>query len=155
MTGVKNYAQPEKKESTKLREAYFLEFAEKARQAVRTPLVLTGGFRSAQGMARAINSGAVDMVGIARIMAIEPDVPKRLLAGNPAQHTVKPLRTGIKAIDNMGLLEVSWYTGQLKRIGRGALPQPNESALWVFVKQAFQMALAGKKKRQPAKLRAN
>jgi hypothetical protein len=82
-------------------------------------------------------------------------VPKRLLAGNPAQHTVKPLRTGIKAIDNMGLLEVSWYTGQLKRIGRGALPQPNESALWVFVKQAFQMALAGKKKRQPAKLRAN
>jgi hypothetical protein len=55
----------------------------------------------------------------------------------------------------MGLLEVSWYTGQLKRIGRGALPKPHESALWVFAKQAFQMALAGKKKRQPTKLRAN
>ncbi len=155
MTGVQNNAPPQKKESTRQREAYFLEFAGKARQAVRTPLVVTGGFRSAQGMAQAIHSGAVDMVGIARIMAIEPDVPSRLLAGNPAQHAVKPLRTGIKAIDKMGLLEVSWYTGQLKRIGRGALPQPHESALWVFVKQAFQMALAGKKKRQPIKLRAN
>ena len=155
MTGVQNNAPPQKKESTRQREAYFLEFAGKARQAVRTPLVVTGGFRSAPGMAQAIHSGAVDMVGIARIMAIEPDVPSRLLAGNPAQHAVKPLRTGIKAIDKMGLLEVSWYTGQLKRIGRGALPQPHESALWVFVKQAFQMALAGKKKRQPIKLRAN
>jgi hypothetical protein len=122
---------------------------------VRTPLVVTGGFRSAQGMAQAIDSGAVDMVGIARIMAIEPDVPARLLSGLPAQHSVKPLRTGIKAIDKMGLLEVSWYTGQLKRIGRGALPKPHESALWVFAKQAFQMALAGKKKRPPTKLRAN
>lgn len=155
MTGVKNHAPSEKKESTIQREAYFLEFAEKARQAVRTPLVVTGGFRSAQGMAQAIDSGAVDMVGIARIMAIEPDVPSRLLAGLPAQHSVKPLRTGIKAIDKMGLLEVSWYTGQLKRIGRGALPKPHESALWVFAKQAFQMALASKKKRQPTKLRAN
>ncbi len=155
MTGVQTHAPSEKKESTIQREAYFLEFAEKARQAVRTPLVVTGGFRSAQGMAQAIDSGAVDMVGIARIMAIEPDLPSRLLAGNPALHTVKPLRTGIKAIDKMGLLEVSWYTGQLKRIGRGALPKHHESALWVFAKQAFQMALAGKKKRQPTKLRAN
>ena len=155
MTGVQNHAPSEKKESTIQREAYFLEFAEKTRQAVRTPLVVTGGFRSAQGMAQAIDSGAVDMVGIARIMAIEPNVPSRLLAGNPALHTVKPLRTGIKAIDKMGLLEVSWYTGQLKRIGRGALPKPHESALWVFAKQAFQMAFAGKKKRPPTKLRAN
>ena len=155
MTGVQNHAPSEKKESTIQREAYFLEFAEKARQAVRTPLVVTGGFRSAQGMAQAIDSGAVDMVGIARIMAIEPDLPSRLLAGNPALHTVKPLRTGIKAIDKMGLLEVSWYTGQLKRIGRGGLPKPHESALWVFAKQAFQMAFAGKKKRPPTKLRAN
>ena len=155
MTGVQHKTQGEKKESTRQREAYFLEFAEKARQAVLTPLVVTGGFRSAQGMAQAIDSGAVDMVGIARIMAIEPDVPARLLSGLAAQQTVKPLRTGIQAIDKMGLLEVSWYTGQLKRIGRGDLPKPHESALWVFVKQAFHMALAGKKKRPPTKLRAH
>ena len=50
------------------------------------------------------------------------------------------------AIDKLGLLEVSWYTGQLKRIGRGQPTQPQESALWVFAKQAWHMLRAGKKK---------
>jgi 2,4-dienoyl-CoA reductase-like NADH-dependent reductase (Old Yellow Enzyme family) len=154
MTGVNNGKAPEK-ESTRQREAYFLNFAEKARKAVQTPLAVTGGFRSAEGMASAISSGAVDMVGIARILAVEPDAPKRLLAGKATLHTVRPITTGIKAIDRLGLLEISWYTGQLKRIGRGQHPKPRESGLWVFVKQAWHMARAGKGKRKPAKLRAH
>ncbi len=48
MTGVKAGKEPVK-DSTRQREAYFLEFAEKARLAVKTPLVVTGGFRSASG----------------------------------------------------------------------------------------------------------
>ena len=162
MTGLKQDKATDKvsgkkpvKESTRLREAYFLEFAEKARTAVPTPLVVTGGFRTAQGMAQAIESGAVDMVGLARILAVEPDVPNKLLAGQAPEQTVKPIKTGIKAIDKLGLLEVSWYTGQLKRIGRGEPTKPNESGLWVFAKQAWHMAMAGKKKRKPTKLRAN
>lgn len=153
MTGIK--FNQNIKESTRKREAYFLEFAEKARAAVKTPLVVTGGFRTAEGMAQAIESGAVDMVGLARILAIEPNVPQRLLAGKAALHQVKPIKTGIKAIDKLGLLEVSWYTGQLKRIGHGKPPKPNESGLWVFAKQAWHMMRAGKGKRPPTKLRAN
>jgi 2,4-dienoyl-CoA reductase-like NADH-dependent reductase (Old Yellow Enzyme family) len=154
MTGIKLGKEPIK-ESTRAREAYFLEFAEKARTAVKTPLAVTGGFRSAKGMAGAIQSGAVDMVGLARILAIEPDVPNRLLSGKKPVQQVKPITTGIKAIDKLGLLEISWYTGQLKRIGRGEAPKPNESGLWVFAKQAWHMAMAGKKKRGPTKLRAS
>ena len=154
MTGVKVSKTPVK-DSTRQREAYFLAFAEKARQAVKTPLVVTGGFRSAEGMAQAIESGAVDMVGLARMLAIEPDVPNKLLAGQAPRHAVKPIATGIKAIDKLGLLEISWYTGQLKRIGRGEAPRPNEPALWVFIKQAWGMVRAGKKKRKPSKLRAS
>lgn len=154
MTGVKVGKTPVK-ESTRLREAYFLEFAEKARAAVATPLVVTGGFRTAAGMAQAIESGAVDMVGLARMLAIEPDAPRKLLTGKPTTHQVRPITTGIKAIDKLGLLEISWYTGQLKRIGRGEAPKPKESGLWVFAKQAWHMAVAGKKKRGPTKLRAS
>jgi hypothetical protein len=106
-------------------------------------------------MADAIHSGAVDMVGLARILAIEPDVANRLLSGKKPTQQVKPITTGIKAIDKLGLLEISWYTGQLKRIGRGEAPKPNESGLWVFAKQAWHMAMAGKKKRPPTKLRAS
>ncbi len=152
MTGVKNKAEPAKA-STKQREAYFLEFAEKARKAVKTPLVVTGGFRSLQGMADAITSGSVDFVGVARVLAIEPDAPSRLLSGQQTRHQVRPLKTGIGYIDKMGMMEVVWYTGQLKRIGRGEPPKPGEMPLWVFVKYIAKQAGMGRKKR-PTKLRA-
>ncbi|HET8871186.1 MAG TPA: NADH:flavin oxidoreductase/NADH oxidase family protein, partial [Aquabacterium sp.] len=90
MTGIK----APQKDSTRQREAYFLAFAERARQAVSTPLVVTGGFRSLHGMASAIDSGAVDMVGLARSLAMEPDLPNRLLAGQEPRHAVRPIRTG-------------------------------------------------------------
>ena len=153
MTGVKTSQAPVKA-STRAREAYFLAFAEKARAAVDTPLVVTGGFRTARAMAQAIESGAVDMVGLARILAIEPDAPLRLLAGQPTAYQVKPITTGLRVIDKLGLLEISWYTGQLRRIGRGEAPKPNESGLWVFARQAWHMATAGKNIGLPSRLRA-
>ncbi len=158
MTGVKDKAVAAKqaplKDSTRQREAYFLAFAEKARQAVKVPLVVTGGFRTLGGMAQAIQGGAVDMVGLARALALEPDLPRRLLAGEQPRFTVKPQRTGIPMIDRMGLMEVTWYTGQLKRIGRGEPPKPNESALWVFFGFILKQAGLGRKKR-PTRLRAS
>jgi len=64
------------------------------------------------------------------------------------------IKTGIGMIDKMGLMEVTWYTGQLKRIGRGEAPRPNESALWVFIKFIAAQAGLGRKKK-PTKLRAS
>jgi 2,4-dienoyl-CoA reductase-like NADH-dependent reductase (Old Yellow Enzyme family) len=155
MTGVKDKKAEPVKDSTRQREAYFLAFAEKARQAVKVPLVVTGGFRSAAGMAEAISCGAVDFVGIARSLALEPDLPRRLLAGEEPVHTVKPIRTGIGYIDKMGLMEVTWYTGQLKRIGQGEAPKPGESPLWVFLKFIAKQAGVGRGKKNPTRLRAS
>jgi 2,4-dienoyl-CoA reductase-like NADH-dependent reductase (Old Yellow Enzyme family) len=155
MTGVKDKKSEPIKDSTRQREAYFLAFAEKARQAVKVPLVVTGGFRSAAGMAEAITSGAVDFVGVARSLALEPDLPRRLLAGEEPVHTIKPIRTGIGYIDKMGLMEITWYTGQLKRIGQGEAPKPGESPLWVFLKFIGQQAGLGRKKKRPTRLRAS
>ena len=120
------------KESTRRREAYFLEFAEKARAARKTPLMVTGGFRSVSGMNDAITGGAVDFIGLARLLAIEPDAPKRLLAGQEPREA-KPIKTGIAAVDNMALLEVGWYARQLRRMGSGGEPKPKESALVSFL----------------------
>lgn len=118
------------KESTRRREAYFLEFAEKARAATKTPLMVTGGFRTVAGMNDAITGGAVDFVGLARLLAIEPDAPRRLLTGQEPREAVRPIRTGIAAVDNMALLEVAWYARQLRRMGSGGEPKPAESAIW-------------------------
>ncbi len=129
-TGV---AQP-KKASTQAREAYFIEFAEKVRAAVQVPLMLTGGFRSVAGMDAALRSGAVDVVGIARLMAIDPDAPAALLQGRDSKQRVRPIKTGIKQVDRLGLMEVLWYALQVKRIANGGEPRPNESGLLALLK---------------------
>ena len=53
------------KETTKKREAYFIDYANKARKLISTPLVVTGGFGSQKGMEEAIANGEIDKVGIA------------------------------------------------------------------------------------------
>ncbi|WP_375542243.1 alpha/beta fold hydrolase [Paraburkholderia sp. CNPSo 3274] len=51
------------KASTAAREAYFLEFAEEVRKRIQVPLMVTGGFRTADGMNAALRSGSLDVVG--------------------------------------------------------------------------------------------
>ncbi len=116
-------------ESTAAREAYFLPFAEKIRKAVKVPLMLTGGFRSASAMNTAIESGAIDVVGIARPLAMEPGLALRLLSDPAARAELKPVKTGIAAVDKMGMLEIGYYSLQLKRIGEGKAPDPGLSPL--------------------------
>lgn len=118
------------KASTVAREAYFLSFAETVRQHISTPLMVTGGFRTLEAMNSALASGALDVIGLGRPLAIEPDAANRLLAGQETLHRVKPITTGIGMVDRMAIMEVSWYTRQLHRMGKGKATKPNESALW-------------------------
>jgi 2,4-dienoyl-CoA reductase-like NADH-dependent reductase (Old Yellow Enzyme family) len=122
------------RESTKQREAYFLMFAEKIRSEVKVPLAVTGGFRSAVAMNAALKAGSLDMIGLARPLAVDTQYPNKLLAGKAIDINVNPIKTGIKAIDTMGLMEVAWYGRQLHRISRGQDPKPNENALVSFIK---------------------
>jgi len=121
------------KESTISREAYFLDFAKKVRGLSKVPLMVTGGFRSLQGIESALSNNDLDFVGLGRIFAIEPLATKRLLSGLETINQVKPLTTGIKFIDNLGSLEITWYTRQMHRLGRGVLPIPNENGLKSFI----------------------
>ncbi|WP_336984789.1 NADH:flavin oxidoreductase/NADH oxidase family protein [Acinetobacter modestus] len=130
-------AKAPQKASTIAREAFFIDFAEKIRAQVKTPLMVTGGFRSVEGMNQALGSDAFDVVGIARLMAIDPDAPKYLLAGTNSEQTVQPIKTGIKKIDQLGVMEVLWYTQQLNRIAKGNNPKPKESGLWAFIKSVL------------------
>lgn len=120
-----------KKESTLRREAYFLEFAEKVRQEVKTHIMVTGGFRTRQGMDTALKSGACDLVGVARPLIIDPEAPSNVLKGSdmPATPT---RRTGIAKLDRNALTELFWYNAQMKVIGKGKKPDPNMSARWML-----------------------
>ena len=129
MAGAK---EDKRKASTIAREAYFLDFAEKIRQQVSCHLMVTGGFRTAQGMNAALDSGACDFIGIARPFAVETDLTERLLVGLDVRYAVDKIKTGIPIVDKMAIMEIIWYAAQFKTIAQGKQPNPKLSPLKVF-----------------------
>ncbi|MFT4035470.1 MAG: NADH:flavin oxidoreductase/NADH oxidase family protein [Patulibacter sp.] len=114
----------QQRESTRQREAYFLEYAQQVRERAAMPLMLTGGLRSRAAMDAALDTGAVDLIGLGRPACVETDLPGRLLRGEAAgAMPARNLKIGVKQLDDLG--ELTWHTTQLWRLGRGrpAAPQ--------------------------------
>ncbi|KAI0133976.1 NADH oxidase [Xylariales sp. AK1849] len=69
-----------KKESTRKRESYFIEFSENIHKSLtKTKVYTTGGFKTVAGMVKTLEG--VDGVGFARAATQETDFPKALLSG--------------------------------------------------------------------------
>jgi 2,4-dienoyl-CoA reductase-like NADH-dependent reductase (Old Yellow Enzyme family) len=128
-TGVKS----DQKSSTKAREAYFAEYARLIRSAVKTPVMLTGGFRTDEAMLEALTQGDCDVVGLARSLVLDLQAPAKMLRGESFLSLVKPLKTGINAIDSTGMMEIWWYGRQMTRISNGKAPRPSESPIYAFI----------------------
>lgn len=125
------------KGSTRSREAFFLEFAERVVPALgpaderRTKVFVTGGLRSAGAMAAALD--VVDGVGIARPAVQEPALARDLLSGR-AKGAIKALPPFEEDFAMSGL--AAW--SQMRAIGRGFEPFDLSDAEVVgnFVKDA-------------------
>lgn len=104
------------------REGYFLDFASQARRVFRKPLMVTGGFRSANAMRSALASGAADLIGLARPFALDSDFAHAVLSAQPSDVPpalpATPRRPGARGLFG-GLGEIAWYTVQLWRRGAG------------------------------------
>lgn len=120
--------------STARREAYFLAYAEKVRRLVDTPLVVTGGFRSSAGMLAALRSGATDFIGIARPMALDPDLPRKVISDSTFRLDLPRLTTGVAAFDTIAALNVSWYEHQLQRMAKNKAPKRDLKVWYSFIK---------------------
>ena len=118
------------------KEAYFVEFAKTISSELTMPLVVTGGFRSGSAMNAALESGATDMIGLARPLAVYPDLPNKLMEDNDHETTLKRPSTGIRMVDRMAMLDITWYEYQLYRIGRGKKINLNQNS-WSVVAQMF------------------
>ncbi|WP_270608276.1 NADH:flavin oxidoreductase/NADH oxidase family protein [Bacillus mobilis] len=136
-------------ERTKKREAYFLDYADKARKLISTPLVVTGGFRSEEGMIEAISSGAIDMVGIGKAFALVPDLPNQIFQGTYKTVQIKPIQTGVKWVDSKAaMLEVGWYEQQLERMSKGKRPNPEYSVWLSLIKYYMENGVSAFQKRR-------
>ena len=139
------------RESTRAREAYFMAYAEEVLKTAKTPIMVTGGFRSRSAMEDAIEGG-VAMVGVGRPLCVEPDLPRRMLAGEidalPAFEADLALGSGyfgpaspndlIKAANALGAM--AFYYRNLIRLADGKSSQPRMNLLGALIKHQMQDA---------------
>jgi 2,4-dienoyl-CoA reductase-like NADH-dependent reductase (Old Yellow Enzyme family) len=130
---------------SKDREAHFLDAARLIRKAVQVPLMLTGGFRTPEIMARVIRDSSVDMVGLARAIALEPDFPAQILNGRTAPVRT-PVRRFYSGFWNL-VLDSGWYQERMQRIARGQSPENGTGVLLVFLRSFLASMKKGKKLR--------
>lgn len=143
-----NYESPQmlaEKASTQKREAFFLDYAEKACAVSQVPLIITGGFRSQAAMEDALQSGQLDFVGIARPFALIPDLPNQIADGTYQTLTTNRIKTGVAAVDNKvgAVLEMDWYMTQMGLLAQGKAANPKLSAWKVLLKTLWENGKAG------------
>ncbi|WP_152209344.1 NADH:flavin oxidoreductase/NADH oxidase family protein [Bifidobacterium cebidarum] len=109
------------------RGVYFTDFARRVKGELRVPIALTGGFRNAADMEHALGEGITQMIGIARPLALVPDLPNRVIRDGWRESVDLPrISTGVKPLDKAfgGILVISWFELQMHRIARGKQPNP-------------------------------
>ncbi|MEQ8326946.1 MAG: NADH:flavin oxidoreductase/NADH oxidase family protein [Parvibaculum sp.] len=90
---------------------YFIEFAKRARAVTTKPLMLTGGFKTRTQAEDAVASGAVDIVGLARALVLEPSLPDLWKADQKPE----PMFPRFSDAPEGGI--TAWYTMRLTEIG--------------------------------------
>ena len=141
----KPQAASEIRDSTREREAMFLEYAKAIKAVARMPIMVTGGFRTRAGMEAALAGGHTDMIGLARPFCLDPDFPARMFSGQMDRLPVPEdrlvlgkgfwgpnSRSGfMRALNNQA--QAGWYYHQIERLGAGLAPEPEVSPLRAMV----------------------
>lgn len=142
--------QPAQRESTKKREAYFLNYARAIREVATMPLMVTGGFRSREAMEEALSDGVCDVIGLGRPLCTHPDTPKQLINGkidraasfeNMLKLTDKGIFSPASPVLPLKLINVlgaqAWYYQQIFRLADGLEAKPSMSLIGAFFKYLF------------------
>ena len=134
----------QRKESTIAREAYFLEYAQDIRKAVSLPLMVTGGFRTREGIEDALQSNVCQIVGIGRPLCADPYCVKKMITGEldvlpsfektlslgPSILSPSSPFTIIKVINAFGAM--AWFYQQIKNMAKGLMPDHKQSLFNAF-----------------------
>ncbi|KAJ6159538.1 hypothetical protein N7497_004075 [Penicillium chrysogenum] len=131
--GLRDETQNAKTSETESREAFFLDFATQARK--RFPdqvLMLTGGFRTREGIEAALKGGVCDLVGIGRPAVLKADFPRLMIDDIYSDQearvvfskvTVPFLARLLKIRILGGSTETQFFRGQIQRIAAGNAPK--------------------------------
>ncbi|MFO8068418.1 MAG: NADH:flavin oxidoreductase/NADH oxidase family protein [Alkalibacterium sp.] len=118
-----NYENPKMFKETEegKEEIFFINYAEKLKNLIDVPVVVTGGFRSLKSMEEALLQNKTSMIGLARPLALIPDLPDQMFKGELTRMDTPRLTTGSKFLDKKvgSLVGISYYEQQMLRIAKG------------------------------------
>lgn len=117
----------DQKDSTKRREAYFIEFAKKVRKITKIPLMVTGGFRSYEFAEETLKKGEVDMVGMARPFVLNLHEMNGFLDGKVEKLSNISIKAGLKVLKDSA--EAGFYARNIIRLSTGKEVDLNLSPL--------------------------
>lgn len=112
-----NESESKIKDSTRRREAYFIEFSKKLREISSVPLLITGGFRSFQFCNDVLKNKELDFIGMARPFITNIDEIPDFLNNKVKKLDNLSIRTGLKALEDAA--EGGYYARQLVRLAKG------------------------------------
>jgi len=130
--------------STQAREAFFQAFAAELKDEVSAPIMVTGGFRSASGMATAIGVDGISAIGIGRPLCGDPKCTQKLLDSGEdlprfEQQLGSPNRffgvnSPIRLIKTMASFAVmAWYYDQILLMADGKDNDPDPGSFRRFL----------------------
>ncbi|MBT8047733.1 MAG: NADH:flavin oxidoreductase/NADH oxidase family protein [Xanthomonadales bacterium] len=142
--GIEPVQEIKTRASTRAREAFFLAFAAELAAQARAPLMVTGGFRTAAGMAEAIAADGISAIGVGRPMCGDPGCVGRMLKqgadlprfekslGSPRSFlgVNSPIRL-IKIVASFSVM--AWYYDQIVLLGDGLENDPDTRTFTRFL----------------------
>jgi 2,4-dienoyl-CoA reductase-like NADH-dependent reductase (Old Yellow Enzyme family) len=145
LEGVETEEEQQVAHSTRMREAYFADFASAMQKRVSIPLMATGGFRTRSVMEEAIDSGCADLIGLARPLCVDADAPAQLLAGAPELRRYErelsllpewlSFLTRIPSVRSVaGFGVIYWFYAQLDALARTGAPEPDLSVFTAMMR---------------------
>jgi len=121
--------------STGAREAYFIDFARDIAAIAAMPIMVTGGVRRRSVAQEALstkgNLAGVAMLGLARAMAFEPDLPNKWRNGTALDVVLPEVGWRNKSLGGLAVMAIA--KAQLYRLGRGRSPSTRLSPVLTLI----------------------
>lgn len=124
--------------STHSRELYFIDFADDISKVAKMPLMVTGGVTKLETAQAALDTGSVEIIGIARAFGFSAHLPRDWKDGKATAvelPVIKSKNKLFKVLAGMSMTKENLY-----RMGTGTLPKSRFNALLAVIKGQIRQA---------------
>ena len=84
-------------------------------------------------MLKALADQQLDAIGLARPLVLDPNCPKALIEGTLETLDMALIKTGLPWTDRSCVMDIVWYSEQIRRLSQGHQPATGDNKLMRFL----------------------